>query len=107
MKRFGNGHNHGKCRAVRWIQIKKEVVRMIEIVITIGQWVVVDATQARQEKQGSAVIGRRVLNYLTAMFGIDGNRLEPLRQTFAHVLLEKSLSLDSVGVSTQNQSPIA
>ena len=80
---------------------------MIEIVITIGPWVVVDAAQARQEKQGSAVIGRRELNDFTAMFGIYWNRLEPIRQAFAHVLLKKSLSLDSVGVASQNQSPVA
>src|SRR5437667_6073922 len=107
MKRFGNGHNHGKFRAVRWIQIKKEVVRMIEIVITIGPWVVVDAAQARQEKQGSAVAGRRELNDFTAMFRIYRNCLEPVRQAFAYVLLKKSLSLDSVGVASQNQSPVA
>src|SRR5207302_9343747 len=99
--------NHGKFRAIRWIKFKKEVVRMIEIVITIGPWVVVDAAQARQEKQGSAVAGRRELNDFGAMFGIHGNRLEPLRQAFAHVLLKKSLALDSVGVASQNQSSIA
>src|SRR5258708_15973280 len=80
---------------------------MIEIVITIGPRVVVDAAQACQEKQRDTVVGRSVLNYLTAMFGIHRNRLEPLRQTFAQVLLKKSLSLDSVGVASQDQSPIA
>src|SRR5258708_30130741 len=79
---------------------------MIEIVITIGPRVVVDAAQACQEKQRDTVVGRRVLNYLTAMFGIHRNRLEPLRQTFAHVLLKKSLALDSVGITSQDEGPI-
>src|SRR5260370_41414760 len=79
---------------------------MIEIVITIGPRVVVDATQACQEKQGSTVVGRRVLNDLTAMFGTHRNGLEPLRQTFAQVLLKKSLALDSVGITSQDQGAI-
>src|SRR6267378_4133753 len=97
MKGLSNGHDDREFRTIRGI----------EIVITIGPRVVVDATQACQEKQGSAVVGGRVVNYLTAMFGIHRNGLEPLRQTFAHVFLKKSLALDSVGVASQDQGAIA
>src|SRR5260370_26380066 len=79
---------------------------MIGIVITIGPGVVIDTTQACQKKQGSAVVGRRVLNYLTAMFGIHRNRLEPLRQTFAHVLLKKNPALGSRRNTSQDRGPI-
>src|SRR6267143_3349347 len=101
VKCSSDGHDHREFSTIRGIQIKKEIVGMIDIVITIGPRVVIDATQTRQEKQGTTVIGRRVLNYLTAMFRIHGNRLKPLRQTFTHVLLKKSLSLDSVGIAAQ------
>src|SRR5216684_4893150 len=107
MKSSSDSNDDRKFRAIRWIQIEEEVVRMVKVGEAIGPRVVVDATQTRQEKQGTTVVGRRVLNYLTAMFGIHRNGLEPLRQTFAHVLLKKSLSLNSIGIASQNQSPVA
>ena len=41
------------------------------------------------------------------MFGVYGNRLEPIRQTLAHVFLKKSLALDSVRIAAQHQCPFA
>src|SRR5260370_24038360 len=107
MKRSRDGDDDRKFRAIRGIQIEEEVVRMVKVVEAIGPRIVIDATQACQEKQGSAVVGCRVLNHLTTMFGIQRNRLEPVRQSLAQIFLKKSLALDSVGVAAQNQSPVA
>src|SRR5260221_5146230 len=79
---------------------------MIDVVIPIGPWVVIDATQARQEKQRRAIVGGRVLDYFTAMFGIHRNRLEPVRHSLAQIFLKESLALDSVWIAPQNQSSI-
>src|SRR6267143_5663335 len=107
MKRSSDSHDNGEFRAVRRIQVEEEVVRMVKVGIAVGPRVVIDAAEAGQEQQGSAVVGRRVVNYLTTMFGIHRNRLEPLRQTFAQIFLKKSLALDSVGIAAQYQSLIA
>jgi len=63
---------------------------MIEIVITIGPRVVVDAAQACQESRETRSLAVAYELPSPAMFGIQPNRLEPLRQTFAHVLLKKA-----------------
>jgi hypothetical protein len=49
---------------------------MVKVVITVGPRVVID-TAGQSRKQGSAVVGRRVVNYLTTMFGIYRNSLKP------------------------------
>src|SRR5580692_3613925 len=107
MQCSSDGDNDRELRPIRWIQIEEEIVRMLKVGKAIGPRIMVDATKASQKEKRSAIGGGRVMNYLTAMLGIHRNRLEPLRQTFAHVLLKKSLSPDSVGVTSQNQSPIA
>src|SRR5229473_7265461 len=107
VQRLSDGDDDRKFRAIRGIQIEEEVVRMIEVVEAIGPRVVIDAAETGQKEQGSAVIGRRVVNHLTAMFGIQRNRLEPIRYSLAQVFLKKSLALYSVGIASQNQSPVA
>src|SRR5260370_14518932 len=107
MKCSSDGHNHREFRTIRGIQIKKEIVGMIEIVITIGTRIVINAAEAGQKEKGSAVVGGSVVNWFTFFFRINRHGGEPLRQTFAHVLLKKSLALDSVRIAAQDQSPIA
>src|SRR5882672_6684334 len=107
MKRSSDGDDDGKFRAIRWIQIEEDVVRMLEVVEAIGPRIVVDATEASQKQQGSAVAGGGIVNYLTAMFGIHRNRLEPVRHPLAQIFLKKSLALDSIRIASQHQSPIA
>ena len=107
MESASDGHYNRKFRAVRGIQIEEEVVRMVKIGIAVGPGIVVDATEAGQKEKGGAIVRRGVVNLHAAMLGVHGNRLKPLRQTFPHVFLKKSLSLDSVRVAAQNQSPVA
>jgi len=62
MKRSSDGDDDGKFRAIRWIQIEEEVVRMLKVVEAIGPRIVVDATEAGQKQQGSAVAGGGIVN---------------------------------------------
>src|SRR6266481_7579010 len=80
---------------------------MVEISNAIGPRIVVDAAEASQKEKGSAVVGGRVLDGLPFFFRINRHGCEPLRHAFAQIFLKKSLSLDSVGIASQNQSPIA
>src|SRR5260221_1400368 len=107
LKRLSDGHDQGNLRAIGRVKVEEEVIGVIEICNAVGPRVVVDATKPGQKEKGSAVIGRRVVNHLTAMFGIQRNRLEPIRYSLAQVFLKKSLALYSVGIASQNQSPVA
>src|SRR6266404_3572458 len=80
---------------------------MIEIVITIGPRIVVDAAEAGQKEKGSAVVGGRVLDGLPFFFRINRHGCEPLWHAFPQIFLKESLALDPVGIASQNQSPVA
>src|SRR6267378_733224 len=80
---------------------------MVRIGMAVGPRVVVDAAKAGPAQQGSTVVGRRVLNYLTTVFGIHRNRFEPVGHALAQVFLKESLAFDSVRIAAQNQSPVA
>src|SRR5713101_3794076 len=107
MKCSSDSHDNREFRAVRGIQIEEEVVGVVKVGIAVGPRIVIDAAEAGQEQQGSAVVGRRVVNYLTTMFGIHGNRFEPVWHALAQVFLKESLGFDSVRIAPQNQSPVA
>src|SRR5258707_8663029 len=80
---------------------------MIEVIVPAGPWIVIDASEAGEVEQGSAVLGGRIKKLLAAAFRIDRNGLEPFRQSqpFAHILLKKCLAGDAVGIAAQNQRP--
>src|SRR6267378_1400906 len=107
MKRSSDSHDNGEFRAVRGIQVEEEVVRMVKVRIAVGPRVVIDAAEAGQEQQGGAVVGRRVVNYLTTMFGIHRNRFEPVGHALAQIFLKESLAFDSVRIAAQDQGPVA
>src|SRR5262249_7122497 len=101
-----NGNDHGKICAVGRIEVKEEIIRVLKVVEAACPRVMVDATKARQEEQGSAVARRCIVNLLAAFLGIERNGLEPLRQAFAQVLLKERLPIDSIGVTPQNQCAV-
>src|SRR5258708_30195503 len=57
MQRSSDGDDDGKFRAIRWIQIEEEVVRMLKVVEAIGPRIVADETEAGQKHKGSATAG--------------------------------------------------
>src|SRR6267143_7273972 len=105
MKRSSDSHDNGEFRAVRGIQVEEEVVRMVKVRIAVGPRVVIDAAEAGQEQQGGAVVGRRVVNYLTTMFGIHRNCFEPVGHALAQVFLKESLALDPVMIPQKTKRP--
>src|SRR6476661_5368458 len=99
MERTSNRNRHGKICAFGRIEVEEKIIGMFDVIEAVGPGIVVDATQAGQEKQGGAVVGSGVLNFLAAPFGIDPNGLEPIRDAFMHVFLKKSLAFNSVRVA--------
>src|SRR2546429_4326115 len=97
----------GEIRALGRIEVEEEVVRMLQIGKATGPGIVVDATEAGQKQQGSAIVGGRVVNFFSTLFGIEGHGCEPFRDPLAQVFLKERLALDSVRIATQNQSPVA
>src|SRR5260370_35781330 len=79
---------------------------MIEIVITIGRRIVIDAAEAGQKEEGSAVVGGRILDCFAFFFRINRHGCEPLRDAFTQILLIESLALDSVWIAPQHKSSI-
>src|SRR5260370_32301181 len=80
---------------------------MIEIGNAVGPRVVIDAAEAGQEEKGRAVAGGRIVNWFPFFFGIDRHGCEPLRPAFAQIFFKKNLAPYSLGVTTQDQSPVA
>src|SRR5260370_24159848 len=107
MKRFGDSDDDGEFRAIGRVEVEEEVIGMIEIGEVVGPRVVVDAAEAGQKEKGSAVVGGSIVNWFPFFFGIDRHGCEPLRHAFSQIFLKKSLALDSVGITTQDQSPVA
>src|SRR5580700_4238597 len=107
VKRFGDRNHNGEFRAVRWIQIKEEIVGVFEIGGARGPGIVVDATEAGQKEKGSAVVGGGIMDFLPFALGIHGDSFKPFRQAFAYVFLKESLAFDSVRIAAQNQRAVA
>ena len=107
MKSSSDGDGDGEIGALRRIEIVKEIIGVIEIGVTAGPRIVVDAAEAGQEEKGSAIVRSGIVNFLASSLRIDGHGFEPIRNTFAHIFLKKGLALDSVGVAAQNQRPFA
>src|SRR6266850_961689 len=107
MERSSDCDYNGEIGALGRIEVEEEIVRMLKIGKAAGPRIVVDATEAGQKQQGSAILGGRVVNFFSALFGIEGHGCEPFRDALAQVFLKKSLALDSVRIAPQNQRPIA
>src|SRR5580692_4726964 len=107
VKRLRDRNHNGKFRAIRWIQIKEEIVGVFEIGRARGPGIVIDATEAGQKEKGSAVVGSGIMDFLPFALGIHGDGFKPFRQAFAYVFLKESLAFDSVGIAAQNQRAVA
>ena len=107
MKGSSDRDRHGEIGAFGRIKVEEEVVGMLKIGKATGPRVVVDAAKAGQKEKGSAIVGGRVVNFFSALFGIEGHGCEPFRDALAQVFLKESLALDSVRIAPQNQRPIA
>src|SRR5437879_9135776 len=103
MERSGDCDHNGKIGALGRIEVEEEVVRMLKIGNATGPRIVVDATEPGQKQQGSAIVGGRVVNFFSALFGIERHGCEPFRDALAQVFLKESLALDSVRIAPQNQ----
>src|SRR5215471_14947445 len=106
MKGSRDRDDHGKVRAVRRVEIEKEIVRVFEVAEAAGPGIVIDAPKPRQEQKRRAVIRGRVVNLLSFFFGLERRGLEPIWQAFAQVLLKKGLPVDSIRIASQNQSAV-
>src|ERR1051325_2216670 len=80
---------------------------MVEIVVAAGPGIVINAAEAGEKEQRSAIVGGGVLNFLASAFRVDGHRFEPIRNPFMHILLEKCLASDAIGITAQHERPAA
>ena len=100
-------NHHREFRPVRWIEVEEKIIRLIDRIGATRPGIVIDAAKPSQKEQGSKVVRRRVMDFLAFPFRIDGHRLKPVWQPFAHIFLKKRLALDSVGITPQHQSAVA
>src|SRR5438445_1655717 len=108
MKRSSDRDGNGEMGALGRIKIEKEIIGMVEIGVAAGPGIVVDATEAGEEEEGSAIVGCGVVDFFAqASFRIDRNCFEPLRNTLAQIFLKEGLALDSVGIAAKDQRSIA
>src|SRR5262249_11627065 len=106
MQRSRDGNDYREVRAVRRVEIEKEIVWVVEVVKATGPRIMIDATKSRQKQQGSAVARCRIMNLFPTFLQLDRNGLEPFGQTLWQILLKKRLSVDSVGIPPQNQCAV-
>ena len=105
-KRAGDGDADGEFGAIGRIEIEEEIVGMLEIGVAAGPGIVVDAAEAGEEEKSREVVGGGVVNVLAFFFGGDGNRFEPVRDSFAHIFLEEGLTFDAVGIAAEHQRTV-
>src|SRR6266478_9691847 len=107
VKSSSDRDSNGEIGALGRIKIEKEIIGMVEIGVAAGPGIVVDATEAGEEEEGSAIVRCGVVDFFAQSFRIDRNCFEPLRNTLAQIFLKEGLALDSVGIAAKDQRSIA
>ena len=95
-----------KIGAVGGIEVEEKIVGMLLIVAAAGPGIVVDAAQAGEVEKRGEVVGDDVLDVLAFTFRRDGHGFNPFGNALGHILLEKSLAFDAVGITAQHQGAI-
>src|SRR6266704_1725805 len=83
MKSSSDRDSNGEIGALGRIKIEKEIIGVVDIGVAAGPGIMVDATEAGQEEEGSAIVRSGVVDFFAQSFRVDRNCFEPLRNTLA------------------------